>query len=179
MAEIATIARPYAEAVFKLADESKHLGEWSAWLRALAAVASSPEMQSVLGNPQVTPGQLYELVLAGSRVELPPEAHNFVHVLIDNKRLELAPAIRDQFEILKHEREGVVDAEVYSAFPLDAPQLAELVAELEHRARRKVSPRVSVDKDLIGGVRVVMGDEVIEASVRGKLAAMAAALAKA
>jgi len=179
MAEIATLARPYAEAVFKLADESKRLGEWSGWLRALAGVAGSAEMQAILGDPQVTPGQLYELVLAGARAELPPEPKNFVRVLIENKRFELAPAIRDQFEALKHEREGVIEADIATAFPLDDPQLAQLVAELERRAGRKVGPHVTVDKELIGGVRVVIGDEVIEASVRGKLAAMAVALAKA
>ena len=88
MAEIATLARPYAEAVFKLADESKRLGEWSGWLRGLAGVAETPELRSIIGNPQITPGQLYELVLGASRAELPPEAKNFVRVLIDNKRFE-------------------------------------------------------------------------------------------
>lgn len=178
MAEIATLARPYAEAVFKFADDSKRLGDWSGWLRTLAAVAASPAMDAVIGNPQITDGQLYELVIGASREDLPTEVKNFVRLLIDNKRLELVPAIRDQFEQLKHEREGVVEADVYTAFPLVDGQLEQLVAELERRVGRKVSPRVSVDKELIGGVRVVMGDEVIEASVRGKLAAMAAALAK-
>jgi F-type H+-transporting ATPase subunit delta len=178
MAEIATLARPYAEAVFRLADDAKRLGEWSEALRVLAAVAASPALTSVIGNPQITDGQLYELVLGAAHAELATEVKNFVRLLIDNKRLELLPAIRDQYEQLKHEREGVIEAEVQSAYPLDDAQLRALVAELERRAGRKVSPRVSVDKELIGGVRVVMGDEVIEASVRGKLAAMATALAK-
>jgi F-type H+-transporting ATPase subunit delta len=178
MAEIATIARPYAEAVFGLADEAKRLGEWSGWLRTLAGVVASPEIAALIGNPQITAGQLYELMLDASRVDLPTEARHLIRVLIDNKRLELLPAIRDQFELLKHEREGVVEADVHTAFPLDEAQLAELVAQLERRVKRKVSPRMHVDQELIGGVRVVIGDEVIEASVRGKLAAMAAALAK-
>ncbi len=177
MAEIATIARPYAEALFKLADESRRLGEWSSLLSTLVGVASADEMQSIVDDPRVTTGQLYEVVLAGARAELSPETKSFVRLLIDNKRLGLLPAIGKQFEILKREREGAVEAEVHTAFPLDDAQLAQLVAELERRVGRKVNPRVSVDRELIGGMRVVIGDQVIEASVRGKLSAMAAALA--
>lgn len=178
MAEIATIARPYAEAAFKLADESHGLDEWSSSLGTLAGVAGASEMRSIVDDPRVTAGQLYELVLAGASGELAPQAKHFLRVLIDNKRLDLLPAISEQFEILKHEREGVVEAEVVTAFPLDDAQLARLVAALERRVGRKVRPRVGVDRELIGGMRVAIGDEVIDASVRGKLAAMAVALAQ-
>ena len=178
MAEIATLARPYAEAVFKLADESGKLGDWSGVLRTLAQVAANDDMQACFGNPQISAGQLYELVLAACKADLPPEAKNFVQLLVRNRRLELAPEIRDQFEALKLEREGVVDADIESAFPLDDAQLAALVADLERKFGRKVSPRVRVDKELLGGVRVTVGDEVIDGSVRSKLAAMATAIAK-
>jgi F-type H+-transporting ATPase subunit delta len=178
MAEIATLARPYAEAVFKLADESSKLGDWSGVLRTLAQVAANDDMQACFGNPQISAGQLYELVLAACKADLPPEAKNFVQLLVRNRRLELAPEIRDQFEALKLEREGVVDADIESAFPLDDAQLAALVADLERKFGRKVSPRVRVDKELLGGVRVTVGDEVIDGSVRSKLAAMATAIAK-
>jgi F-type H+-transporting ATPase subunit delta len=178
MAEIATLARPYAEAVFKLADETGKLGDWSGVLRTLAQVAINDDMQACFGNPQVSAGQLYELVLAACKTDLPPEAKNLVQLLVRNRRLELAPEIRDQFEALKLEREGVVDADIESAFPLDDAQLAALVADLERKFRRKVSPRVRVDKELLGGVRITVGDEVIDGSVRSKLAAMATAIAK-
>jgi F-type H+-transporting ATPase subunit delta len=178
MAEIATLARPYAEAVFKLADETGKLGDWSGWLRAMAQVAENADMQSCMGNPQVSAGQLYELFLAACKTELPAEARNFAQILVRNRRLGLLPEIREQFEARKLEREGVVDADIESAFPLDDAQLATLVAELERRFRRKVSPRVRVDRELIGGVRVAVGDEVIDGSVRSKLAAMATAIAK-
>jgi F-type H+-transporting ATPase subunit delta len=178
MAEIATLARPYAEAVFKLADEQSRLGDWSGWLRTMAEVAGNADMQACIGNPQVSAGQLYELFLAACRAELPVEAKNFSQVLIRNRRLELLPEIRAQFEALKLEREGVVDAEIESAFPLDEAQVATLVADLERKFKRKVSPRVRVDRELIGGVRVTVGDEVIDGSVRSKLAAMATAIAK-
>jgi F-type H+-transporting ATPase subunit delta len=178
MAEIATLARPYAEAVFKLGDEQQRLGDWSGWLRAMAEVAGNADMQNCIGNPQVSAGQLYELFLAACKAELPAEAKNFARLLIRNRRLELAPEIRAQFETLKLEREGVVDAEIESAFPLDDGQVGALVADLERRFKRKISPHVTVEQSLIGGVRVTVGDEVIDGTVRAKLAAMASALAK-
>lgn len=175
MAEIATLARPYAEAVFKLADETGKLGDWSETLRRMAQVASNADVRACIGNPQVSAGQLYEVVLAASG-ELPAEAKNFAQILIRNDRLGLLPDIREQFEALKHEREGVVDADIATAFPLDDRQLADLVATLEKRFRRRINPKVSVDRELIGGVRVTVGDEVVDDSVRAKLAAMATAV---
>jgi F-type H+-transporting ATPase subunit delta len=177
MAEIATIARPYAEAVFKVADGEGKLAAWADVLDRLAAVAANPAIGEVLGDPNVTPDQLYGVV-AGAAGDLPAEAQNLVRVLIDNGRVGVLPEVRDLFVELKHDREGVVDAEIASAFPLDDTQLGALVKDLEARFKRKVQPQVAVDHDLIGGVKVVVGDEVIDGSVRAKLAAMAAALAK-
>lgn len=178
MAEIITIARPYAEAVFKLARETNKLDEWSAALGALSQVASTGELRALLGDPRVSDAQLNDIVVAATRAELPADVKNFVQVLIDNDRLEVLPQVRQLFETLKHEHEGVVDAQIASAFALDDAQLKTLVADLEARFKRKVNPQVSVDQSLIGGVRIEVGDDVIDASVRGKLEAMSAALAK-
>jgi F-type H+-transporting ATPase subunit delta len=177
MAELATIARPYAEAAFDVADATGELAAWAGALGRLAAVASDPKVRQLLGDPGVTPEALYG-VIAGAAGEVAVDIQNFLRVLIGNGRVAVLPEIRNLFEALKNEREGVVDAEIASAFPLEAGQTAELVKGLEARFKRKVEPRVSVDKELIGGVRVAVGDEVIDGSVRGKLAAMAAALAK-
>ncbi len=177
MAELATIARPYAEAAFEVADREGKLAAWAGALGRLAAVASDPAVLRLVGDPLVTPDALYGVVAAGAG-ELPVAVQNFLRVLIANDRVTALPQVRSQFEALKNEREGIVDAGIASAFPLDAAQTAELVAGLEARLKRKVRPQVSVDKELIGGVRVAVGDEVIDGSVRGKLAAMAAALAK-
>jgi F-type H+-transporting ATPase subunit delta len=178
MAEIATLARPYAEAVFKLADESGRLAEWSAWLRTMAGVTANADVQACLGNPQVSASQLAELVVAGCGKDVPGEVRNFAELLVGNHRLELAPEISAQFEALRLEREGLVDAQVETAFALDDAQLGTLVAELERRFKRKVRPLVRVAPELIGGVRITVGDEVIDGSVRAKLAAMATAIAK-
>lgn len=178
MAEITTIARPYAEAVFKQAQAAGTLERWSAALAALAAAADVPAMREVLGNPLLTNDQLYALLIGAAGGDAPAEVQNFIRVLIDNERVAALPEMRNLFEALKHEHEGVVDAQIVSAFPLDDAQLRTLVAELEQRFKRKVNPQVSVDAALIGGVAVTVGDEVIDASVRGKLATMSAELAR-
>ena len=176
MAEIATLARPYAEAVFRLADASGSLSPWSDSLRMMAQVAAHPDMQECLSKFDLTATQLQELFPSLCPGDLTAEAKNFIHLLIEYDRLALLPEISGQFETLKNEREGVVDAQIATAFALEAEQLASLVADLEKRFKRKINPQVSVDRDLIGGVRVVVGDEVIDGSVRGKLNAMAAGL---
>jgi len=174
--ENTTIARPYAEAVFALADAAGALDKWSEVLTAMAEVASVPEMRDAIHNPNLSGDQLYAIFAAACGGALPLEAQNFTHVLIENSRLDLLPEIRTLYEALKNERQAVVDARITSAFPLGDAQLAALVAELEHRFGRKVRPQVKVDERLIGGVRMQVGDEVIDGSVRGKLATMAAAL---
>ncbi len=176
MAEIATLARPYAEAAFRLADAGGTLAAWSGTLGTLAQVAAHPDMQECLAKYDLTAAQLQELFLSLCPDELSTEAKNFVQLLIEYDRLTLLPEIFAQFETLKNEREGVVDAQIVSAFALDGAQLAGLVADLEKRFKRKINAQVSIDRDLIGGVRVVIGDEVIDGSVRAKLNAMAAGL---
>ena len=176
MAETATLARPYAEAVFRLADAGGTLATWSGALSTLAQVAAHPDMQECLAKYDLTQAQLRELFLSLCPSDLPVEVKNFIALLIEYDRLTLLPEIFGQFETLKNEREGVVDAQITSAFALEGAQLASLVADLEKRFKRKINPQVSVDSNLIGGVRVVIGDEVIDGSVRGKLNAMAAGL---
>ena len=175
MAEVATIARPYAEAVFSLADSAGTLTQWSATLGKLAAVAADSEVQRLIGDPKVSGRQLVDLLLSVAG-DAGAEARNFVSALVENKRVPALPSVRDIFETLKNEREGTVDTLIETAFPLDDGQLASLVADLEQRFKRKIRPQVTVDRELIGGVRVTVGDEVIDGSVRGKLAAIAIAL---
>ena len=178
MAEVATIARPYAEAAFGLADSTGKLAEWSAVLERMSQVAADPEVRGLIDNPNMGAERLYGLFMSMAQGEMLVEAQNFVRLLIANRRLGLLPEIRSLFEDLKNEREGVVDAEISTAFLLDDAQLAGLVADLERRFKRRINPRVTVDPQLIGGARIAVGDEVIDGSVRGKLAAMAAGLSR-
>jgi len=176
MAESATVARPYAEAVFGLAEKAGGSAKWLGMLAAMAQVAGNPEMRACIGNPNVGPKALYDLFIALCRQDFTAEARNFARVLIANDRLALLPEIHAQFAALKNEREGVLEAEIRSAFPLDNAQINGLVADISRRFKRRIQPRVTVDRELIGGVHVTVGDEVIDGSVRGKLADMAGAL---
>ena len=97
-------------------------------------------------------------------------------VLAQNERLGVLPEIAAQFDALRNAHEGVVDARIASAFPLSDAQLAEIVATLRAKYGREVKTSVSVDPDLIGGVSIRVGDEVMDASVRGKLAQLAGVL---
>jgi len=175
MAESLTIARPYAEAAFKLARDGQSLPQWSDALARLRAVASSEAARELIGNPRVSDAQVAALVadVAGS---LSPEQRNFVTVLAQNERLAVLPEIADVYEALRNDFEGVLDARIASAYPLSEQQVADVVATLEGKYGRKVKATVSVDPDLIGGISIRIGDEVMDASVRGKLAQLAVAL---
>ena len=170
MAEVATIARPYSEAVFALADKSGTLAAWSDALAYLAIVAQTPELTQLAGHPNVSGAQMADLFNVAEG--LPAEAKRLVQTLVENKRLDALPAIAVLFEQLKAQREGAIDAEITSAFQLDGAELAALVMDLERRFKRKIRPHVAVDQALIGGARVRVGDQVIDGSVRGKLEAM-------
>jgi len=176
MAENVTLARPYAEAAFQLAKGGNALPGWSDALTRLAAVAASPEMGECIGNPRFAPAQLIQLCLDVTGETLSADQQNFVRVLVDNERLGVLPEISELFEVLKHGHEGIKDAEITSAFALDDESLKTLVADIERKFGSRIQTTVKVDPELIGGVRIAVGDEVIDASVRGKLAAMATAL---
>jgi F-type H+-transporting ATPase subunit delta len=179
MAENITLARPYADAAFQLAKDATEatnaLGSWQQALDRMAAVAADAQMVDCIGNPRLLPAQVAQLFLdvVGS---VSAEQQNFVRLLVDNERLQVLPEIRDLYVELKNGQEGVQEADIASAFPLDDATLKNLVAELEARFKCKIQATVSLDPELIGGVRIAVGDQVIDASVRGKLASMATAL---
>lgn len=176
MAELVTIARPYAEAVFRLAQEKKALAAWSKQLTLLSTIAADAQMRSCIGNPELSASQKSELVrsLAGDKMD--GDAANFVEILAKNERLSLLPEIASMFEALKGAAEGVQDAVIHTAFPLTDAQQKAIVADLEARYKTRLNAQVVVDQSLIGGVKIVIGDQVLDTSVRGKLEAMATAL---
>jgi F-type H+-transporting ATPase subunit delta len=176
MAEPNTVARPYAEALFKLSADTKAAARWSEALAFLEVVALDPAMAEVIGNPRVGRDQLLGLFAEIGGKRLDEEARHFVAVLAENARLPLMPYIRSQFEALLLEREGVVDAHIRSAFALTEAQTAQLVSDLKVRFKRGIRPDVKVDAALIGGITVSVGDVVIDGSVRGRLSRMDAAL---
>jgi F-type H+-transporting ATPase subunit delta len=174
MAEIATIARPYAEALFQAS--KANLAGTQAWLNSFAAVASDAALLEFAGNPKATNAQIIELVVLVAKVQPNSASSNFLAVIVENGRLNALPEIAAQFQTLKNSAQGVNDAVIYSAFPIDGAALADLVALLEKRFARKLNSTVQIDESLIGGVRVVVGDEVLDTSVRARLDQMKAAL---
>jgi F-type H+-transporting ATPase subunit delta len=177
MAEIATLARPYSEALFKAAGaEGVAL---KAQLSALAALAGDAQLRQFVDNPKVSPAQVAALVgevLSGQGITLSPKAANLLQVVLDNGRFVALPEIAAQFAALVNAQGGVSDALIESAFAVDAAQLAEVVATLERRFGRRLQASVQVRPELIGGIRVTVGDEVLDTSVKARLEQMKVAL---
>ena len=176
MAEPSTVARPYAEAVFKLADAEHSLGKWSDALSALALVAQDARVRALIADPNRPDSEVAQFFISILPGALGKDGDNLVRVLTENRRLGLLAEIRTQYEMLKNASEGVVEAQLMSAFELTEAQVGDLVQRLEKRTGRKVKAKVSIDKELIGGVKLVLGDKVIDGSVRAQLGALENAL---
>jgi len=178
MAELSTIARPYAEALFQAArDQQADLESWSGVLKELSAVASLEDVSEALTDPRISEAQRVDLFTGLMKTPLPPALRNFIELLVANDRMNALPQIGQQFEQLKNKLEGSALAEVTSAYPLTDAQVAELMAGLESKFGLKLKPAVTVDPELIGGVRVVVGDQVLDTSVQAQLARMRDTLA--
>jgi F-type H+-transporting ATPase subunit delta len=175
MAELATLARPYAEAMFQVAEKGD-LKQASAELEALADVAANPQLRQFADAPKSLTAQVFDVITSVVKTPLSDASKNLLRTVIDNGRLSVLPEIAAQFHALVSERSGVSDAVVYSAFPIDEAQLNDVVAMLEKRFKRKLVATVQVQPELIGGIRVVVGDEVLDTSVKARLEQMKAAL---
>jgi F-type H+-transporting ATPase subunit delta len=174
MAELATIARPYAEALFK--SSKGDLNGTAQWLDALGAVAGNAQLLQFAGNPKVSDRQVFDVVADVAKADLPENAKNFLRTVIENGRLSALPEIAAQFRALKNSQSGSSDAIVYSAFPIPAATLGDVAGALEKRFGRKLNVTVAEDPSLIGGIRVVVGDEVLDTSVKARLEQMKVAL---
>jgi F-type H+-transporting ATPase subunit delta len=174
MAELATIARPYADALFKA--QGSDLATTALWLDRLAAVAENAQLLQFADSPKANVDQVFDVmadVASKDNGPLPEAARNFLRLVIENGRLS---EIASQFRSLKNAAGGTTDAVVFSAFPMDEQALIEVAAALEQRFRRKLSIKVELDASLIGGIRAVVGDEVLDTSVKARLEQMKVAL---
>jgi F-type H+-transporting ATPase subunit delta len=176
MAELATIARPYAEALDQAVSGNDALA-LIPQLQALAAVAGHPDMQQLADNPKIQPQQVIDVLTAVAKMPLDAKVANLLSTVVENGRLAALPEIAAQFNALVKSRSGTSDATIESAFPIDAAQLPRVVAALEKRFGRKLNASVEVMPELIGGIRVSVGDEVLDTSVRARLEKMRLALA--
>lgn len=176
MAEAITIARPYAEAVFKSAQAKKTIAVWSGMLKYAAAVASEEHVNALIGNPSVSAKQVADIFLEICKDKLNEEGRNLIILMAENDRLDVLPQVSVLYEQLKSQHEGMLNAKIVSAFELNAGQLRKLIVLLERKFKHEINAKVSVDPELIGGVKIEIGDEILDTSVRGKLEAMAVAL---
>lgn len=176
MSELATLARPYAAAVFKRAKETGSSGKWSKTLAFLTSILSEQSLAVFVNNPKVSNESLSNLLREISEGQIDSEGANFLKLLVQNRRLNLVPHIAKIFEAYKAEDEGYLDVDVYAAYEFSKEGRKEFSAKLEKRLGKKVNMNVTVDKSLIGGVLVRAGDKVIDGSIKGQLQHMQKAL---
>ena len=176
MAELATIARPYAEAAFELARAGGRLAAWSDMLRFAARIVADERVAAALDNPRLDASAKESLLLSIGGDRFAGDARNFIRVLVEAERVAMLPQISTMFDMLKDDAEGTANATIESAFALTDAQVAELRSGLEKRFGRKIEATVTINPDLIGGARVTVGDAVLDGSVQAKLAAMRAQL---
>ena len=179
MAEIATLARPYANAVFELARSNDRLDKWSRMLGLLSATAQTPEAKALIGSPALPSVAKAHRITDVVGDELDHGGRRFVLVLADNKRLDLLPEIAAQFEERKAQAEQVLDVEITAAVALSEAQVHDYVQALEGRFNQQVNVTAMVEPDLVGGAVVRAGDTVIDGSVRGRLTRLVEALQRA
>lgn len=178
MAELTTVARPYAQAVFERASDANSRDSWSDMLQLASAVTLDENMSAVIANAKYTREQVAELIIDICGDKLNDEGKNLVRLLSENKRLTLLPEIAALFEILKAEAESSIDAEMVSAFPVSDAQQEKIAASLKQRLGREVTLKCTTDESLIGGAIIRAGDMVIDGSVRGKLDKLASTMSQ-
>ena len=176
MAERATIARPYAKAAFRYAQESKAFAEWSQGLKAAAEIVADPRLAALTKSPQWSQADLVSVIADVAGDKFSPAMQNFVRVLAENHRLLLLPEIAAHYEVLRSDIDNIVDVEVVSAVELNAAQADKLKQALSKRLKRQVRMQTAVDPALVGGAVVRAGDLVIDGSLKGRLERLATEL---
>jgi len=176
MAELATLARPYAKAAFRYAQATKNLDPWFTTLNLASTVASQGKVQALLDAPGLSSEAKAKAFSDVFGDALGKDFVNFIHVLADNKRLGLLTEIAEQYSTLKSQLEKTVDVEITTAFPLTEAEQQKLSKALASKLERAVELTSRVDQSLLGGALVRAGDTVIDGTVRGRLTKLAETL---
>ena len=177
MAEISTIARPYAVAAYKLGKETKSLAKWSEMLGFAAAVANDAQMQAYVQDPNVVASDMQATFLKVCGDKLNEQGQNLIKVLVEYNRMTILPAIVSTFEALKAQDEGTLDAQIIAASKPTEAEINDLLKRLEAKFGKKIEADVTIDAELIGGFKIIVGDTVIDSSVKGQLQNLAYTLA--
>ena len=172
MAELSTIARPYAEALFAAARAKNAAEAWLPALEGLAQAVEQPQVAALASDPRLSEAQVFDLVGAVVKTALPQELAEFLKLAVENRRLPALPEIASQFRRLKNRADGSSDCLIESAFALTDAQVGDLVKRLARKFPGKLKPELRVEPHLIGGVRITVGDRVLDSSVRARLDAM-------
>lgn len=173
MAELITLARPYAKAAFEIALADSALDKWSSMIALSAAVSEEDGVSTVLASPSLSSEQIAEAFIGVCGDELDAKGKNFISLLAENKRLVLLPEISTLFEALKANQEKSVDVEITTAFEISSDVSNKIAQALKDRLKREIILATHVDQSLIGGAIIRAGDNVIDSSVRGKLSKLA------
>lgn len=176
MAELTTLARPYAKAAFEYARKANEMQAWSDALTLLAVVSQQGAVQKLLSSPAQTAEQKSTAIIEVCGEKMNPAQQNFIRILADNKRLVLLVEIQHLFELYKAALEKAIDVEVQTAFEIEPALQQKLRESLTKKLEREVTLQTSINKDLIGGALIRAGDTVIDGSVRGRLAKLAEAM---
>lgn len=177
MADFTTAARPYAKAVFELAQEQGKFDAWSGRLEFWSALVSNPEMAQRLEAPGLTHQDRAGLIETVAGDEMDDNSRNFIRLLSENNRLALLSDIHGIYEELRSDAEGEIEATVTSAFKLSDDQSNKIIGALSKRLDRKVRIVNVIDENLIGGAVIKAGDLVIDGSLRGRVENMERAVA--
>ena len=169
MAEISTIARPYAVAIFNLAKEEKALSTWSDMLSLMSGIVENEDINSFINDSKILDEDREKLILNICGDKINSSGKNLIKLLVEYKRLLILSSITLLFEELKDKDEGVIEAEIIMAEQPDKKLVAKLLQSLEKRFNKKIEGKVVIDKSIVGGTKIVVGDTVIDASVRGQL----------
>ncbi len=176
MAELLTLARPYARAAFESARETSSINDWSDRLGMLAVISSEPKILDQLNNPSLSTSNHITLLTEVIGETLPQGIANFLNILSVNSRLPLLPAIFGLFEEYKADIQKIIDVDIFSAFDFDEKHLEKLSDRLSRHLEREVNLRKHIDPSLMGGILIRAGDTVIDGSIKGRLAMLAEAM---
>lgn len=176
MAELSTLARPYAKAVFELARDGKSFAAWSKELAAIAAAVATPAVAQAIGAPGVAKGEVAAALVELLKAQLSPQGVSLVKLLAENGRLQAAPALAAQYEVLRAEAESRVAVQITTAAEVAEAQKAALAAAVGKKLNRAVDIHWSTDAGLITGARIQAGDLVIDGSALGELERLKARL---